>query len=385
MAVKLLLGFESGGLTQLSTASSGTAIVTTPIPTGGGAYALSSTATAGSTPKALTAFSGAAGIYFHCSFAVNNVTTSETGDLALARVTGGSTNYVFLLRRTAGTPPTFALTILSGTTTVWCTANVTIAANTYYDCDFFLNTATTGQGTGNIRFQGTQVASFSAGAIASVGAVTAPLLAYRFQGTNTATLYIDDIVCDDAAHNSSAQIVARQFYNGGTPTYDAFNLVGGGTKYGNISETPFSATLAISSPTTAAIFVQTAYINSFSNTETGKGTGTIDSNDTIAAARVSAIAKTSSAASGGSSAAIRRRLAGADTDATVALTTADLFYVTDPFTTNLTDLNAGQAGWVRNSSSATQQIEDMWVEVAYISVANPPPFLFPRRRTYLRR
>lgn len=381
MAVKLLCGAETGGTTELSTVSAGVTGQTT-VASPGGAYAFASVGSTGASVfKQLTAIS-AVTLYITFKFQLSSV-ASTTGDYILFRMKSGTGTTIYLVLRQAGTG--FTLTFGSGTNGVaviyGTSSALTVNANTWYDIGVQVTA-----GAGTFYFNGTSVGSWT-GQSYGAGNIAGPIDGmFKGGGTTTATMYFDDIVVDDATLQTGARVVSRQFYNGGTPTYDAWSAPGTGTKYGNVSETPTSSTLAVSSPTTAAILAQTFYINSFSNTETGKGTGTISSADTIIAAKLGAVLKTSSAASGGATCSLRSRLGGVDTDTSLTLTTADLFYTNDAYTTNVSiaNLNAGQAGVVRASSSATQTLEDMWVIVAYIPSA-VTPFIFPRRRTYLRR
>ena len=99
---------------------------------------------------------------------------------------------------------------------------------------------------------------------------------------------------DDAAYpRPTATVIARQF-KAGTPTYDGFATVGGGTKYGNISESAAERHAGHRQLRPPGQLAQTALINSFSATETGKGTGTIGGSDTLLGCGAEAWVKTSS-------------------------------------------------------------------------------------------
>ena len=183
---------------------------------------------------------------------------------------------------------------------------------------------------------------------------------------HTRVYHYGDWLFDDAAYpDPTATVIARQFKSG-TPTYDQWDLVGGGTKYGNISETPPSATLAIATASSTAALAQTAFINSFSTTETGKGTGTIGGSDTILGVRVEAYARASS----GNLGHTRLRVGGVDTDAQVANMTVGVLLRWGAVQTgvSLSDLNAGEAGFVKpvTGTARIYTVEDMWVLAAYV-------------------
>jgi hypothetical protein len=67
----------------------------------------------------------------------------------------------------------------------------------------------------------------------------------------------------------------------------------------------------------------------------------------------------------GSAASIRRRLAAADTDSAITLTTSDAYFETAIFTDTLANLNAGEAGILHGSNSFVQTVEDVWMMVSY--------------------
>jgi hypothetical protein len=114
----------------------------------------------------------------------------------------------------------------------------------------------------------------------------------------------------------------------------------------------------------------------FSSTQTGHGTETIASGDTINACRAVGIAKTSNTASS-ATLGIRHRVGGVDTtSAPHTLTTTDAVYRGTVFTTSTTNLDSAEIGAVRNAGSRTLTVEDMWLMVDYTAAGGepePPP------------
>jgi hypothetical protein len=181
--------------------------------------------------------------------------------------------------------------------------------------------------------------------------------------------YYDDFVLyDSAAQPANARVIARQFIST-APSYDAFTKSTASTIDTVWNETPFNATNNASSGTSGA--AQTAYVASFSTTQTGHGSQTIGANDTIVGAKVGLVAKTSATTSGGALASIRRRIGSSDTDTGITLTTGDAYYEAPIFLDTLTNLNSAQAGFVHGANTKTQTVEDAWLMVAY----TPAPIL----------
>jgi len=89
--------------------------------------------------------------------------------------------------------------------------------------------------------------------------------------------YIDDIVVDDAALPGDARVISRQFIST-TPVGNDWEK-SSGTIDTVWSDTPFN--LASYARTYLSSTLQTARVSPFSATQTGKGSGVIDSNDVI--------------------------------------------------------------------------------------------------------
>ena len=183
-------------------------------------------------------------------------------------------------------------------------------------------------------------------------------------GSGAMAIYFDDLSVSDSAYPGPGKCIARQG-KAGTPTYDAWTKTSSQTAAQVWSETPFSATNNAALAGTGA-GAQTMLTESFSTTQSGHGTETIASGDTINACKVGLVAKVSSTSSPPTF-SIRQRLNSVDTDLAKVLTTGDVYYEGAIFTDTLTNLNASEIGAVRGTSAATKTdtVEDVWMFVDY--------------------
>lgn len=175
--------------------------------------------------------------------------------------------------------------------------------------------------------------------------------------------YFDDLAIDDAAYCGAGRIIARQPKTGGTPTYNQYTKstgTDGGALWDN---TPFTTADFCSDATNA--HAQTGVISLFSTTQSGHGSETIASGDTVNAVKVWLVGKTSATTSSGALASIRRRVNGTDTDTAITLTTSDAYYETAIFTTTVANLDLLEAGALHGNSTRTHTIEDVGVIVEY--------------------
>lgn len=194
-------------------------------------------------------------------------------------------------------------------------------------------------------------------------------------------MWIDDICVWDSDPGAVPFVIARQF-SANSSVSNAWTAVGGANKFSNVSETPFSATNAINSATSSA--VQLFVPNSFSATETGKGTGVITSGThLVLGGKISFVAKTSATTSGGGSMSTRWRNSSAvNTDFSYTnLTTADRYYDLNSsnsvnlgvnggglfFPSSVSDLNSSEFGVVHGANTRTQTVEDIWAHVAFVA------------------
>ncbi len=154
------------------------------------------------------------------------------------------------------------------------------------------------------------------------------LLNVQLQGSFN-NCYVDDILMmDDLRKVGVGGCIARQGL-AGTPTYNAWTKNGAATSALCWSDTPFATATNCS--------------------------------DTINACKVGMVAKTASAGN----TTIRRRVGGADTNVTKALTTSDAYSEATIFTDTLANLDAYEIG-VSNAQVATlQTVEDMWMIVDF--------------------
>lgn len=133
-----------------------------------------------------------------------------------------------------------------------------------------------------------------------LGGLSSSTLDYvAISGCDDATVYheIDDIALDDAVMPGIGGVIARQPKTGGTPTYDSWSKSSGSDAGALWDNTPFDTTdRAYSAVADAA---QTAQIASFSSTQTGHGTGTVQAGGTINAIKGALVAKTAATTAAG--------------------------------------------------------------------------------------
>ena len=172
--------------------------------------------------------------------------------------------------------------------------------------------------------------------------------------------YFDDVRIDTGgvAAIGAGQIIARQGA-AGTPTYDSWTKVGAATAALCWSDTPFSTATSCTSITSAQ--AQTMLVAPFSSTQSGHGTQTVGSGDTINAAKTALIAKEATAGGG----SIRRRVNGVDTDTAKAPTTADKYFDDGIWTTTPANLDLLEAGYVKSGNVNLTTVEDVWVITDY--------------------
>ncbi len=184
------------------------------------------------------------------------------------------------------------------------------------------------------------------------------LLNVQLQGSFN-NCYVDDILMmDDLRKVGVGGCIARQGL-AGTPTYNAWTKNGAATSALCWSDTPFAT--ATNCSDNVQNDAQTMLVSTFSNPQAGHGNNTISGNDTINACKVGMVAKTASAGN----TTIRRRVGGADTNVTKALTTSDAYSEATIFTDTLANLDAYEIG-VSNAQVATlQTVEDMWMMVDF--------------------
>lgn len=196
------------------------------------------------------------------------------------------------------TSPTIKLSVVDATSSLVASSadlTGTLAVDTWYRCDCHIKI---GAATGAIdatlySLAGTQIATVSATS-QNLGSTNIDnLFAIGFPVADR-TAYVDDVAWDDAAFPGKISVVARQFVST-TPTYNAWTKSNASTIDTVWNDTPFSATTYASTLTASA--AQTALISTFASTQTGHGSGTLGSYDTIKGVKTGIVAKTASTTS----------------------------------------------------------------------------------------
>jgi hypothetical protein len=181
--------------------------------------------------------------------------------------------------------------------------------------------------------------------------------------TPDATLWfdVDDYILDTASLPGVGGQIARQGLTG-TPTYNAWTKNGAATSALCWSNTPF--TTGTNCSDSVLNDAQTMLVAPFNVPSAGDGPGFTAVNCVVNGCKVAMISKTASAGN----ITIRRRVGGADTDATVAITTTDGYDETPVFTDTITNINSYEIGVVNAQTATLQTVEDMWMMVDYTLV-----------------
>ncbi len=172
-------------------------------------------------------------------------------------------------------------------------------------------------------------------------------------------IYFDDVAVSSTGYPDSGKCIARQGFTG-TPTYDSFTKNGAATAALCWSDTPFGTGTNCTSIVNGG--AQTMLTASFSSPQDGHGTEIIDNSRTIFACKTAIIGKVAIATNH----SIRRRLAGVDTDTSVAVTTADKYFDDGIWTDTLANLNSSEIGVLHGTNVNLLTIEDVWIMVYYL-------------------
>lgn len=185
--------------------------------------------------------------------------------------------------------------------------------------------------------------------------------------------YFDDFILattdisGDGHVDKNAVVICRQGKSG-APTYNEWTKSSGSDAYSLWSDTPTSGTSNCVSPGTGDPLRQTMLVSAFDSTQTGHGTGTIGSSDTILFMRT-VINALRSGGSGRTHEGLWR-YASTDYRTTLTLTTSAAYYVFGHSngTLSLTNVNASEVGGYKSGGAGGQSmtINDAWVMVAYI-------------------
>lgn len=183
--------------------------------------------------------------------------------------------------------------------------------------------------------------------------------------------WLDDYCVGDADFGGQPSVIARQPAAEGTYTSWTASA---GTKVSCVNATPASTSTYIYYSSGVPIGAQTFTVNSFSSTETGKGSGTIGSNDTLLGAWVAAATYNSVASFGID---VRQRVNGTDTDFSFSLTNAASWYYNNtvlvdfadrfPFYPTLSQLNGAEVGVDYTIGGGYQsRCCALWIGAAYV-------------------
>lgn len=347
-SVAYATGFETGDASEVNAVEAGTASVQTAVVRTGG-YALKAT---GGSPLAvfnfiggLSASSAIARVYFQISAAPE----ADTQVLIIDFDNGG-TNLVYLWLDTN------SILHIVDSAAVDTAGTTVLSVNTWYRIEF----SYVAVGAMKCLLNGaTEISATDSGAGITI-------VRFRARGDSVADCYWDDMRLDTGGTTAigAGQTIARQGI-AGTPTYNAWTKNGAATAALCLSDTPFSTATNISD--LVLNDAQTMLVDKFS-TDPGRaveGTQVIGASDTINAVWVCMIAKTAVAGN----IVIRRRVGGADTDETVALTTSDAYYRGSYFTDTPANLDAYEIGVKNALVATTETVEDMWMMVDYTPAA----------------
>lgn len=345
-SVAFFTGFETGDGSELAAAlTAASSIQSTTVRTGGYALKLD-TSSPGATQK-IRGSLGVTQIVVRVYIRVDATNSTSIGQFWQPADAAGTTGAVIFLSNAGAhlSAQTAGGSIVTGTKT--------IVVNRWYRLDVLYNSINGGifkvYVDGVLDISTTETTGFT-------------IDQYSVVSETNFNMFFDDLRIDTGGLNiiGAGQCIARQGI-AGTPTYDAWTKNGAATAALCWSDTPFSAATNCSDGTQND--AQTMVVDKFS-TNPGRaveGTQVINGGDTINAVKVAMIAKTAVAGN----IDIRRRVGGVNTDTTVALTTADLFYATGIFTDTPANLDAYEIG-VKNDLVATiETVEDMWMMVDY--------------------
>jgi len=182
------------------------------------------------------------------------------------------------------------------------------------------------------------------------------------------SLWVDDIAISGSAYPGPGYCIARQGV-AGTPNADTWTKNGAATAALCWSNTPFTTGTNCTHVGLGA--AQTMLVGSFASAGSAQeGTGLIATVDTVNAGKTAMIAKSTVAGN----LSIRRRVAGANTDTVVSVTTSDAYYDDGIWTPTVTNLTAGTTEIGANDTVAvvTDTVEDMWLMVDYVPLATLP-------------
>jgi len=278
-----------------------------------------------------------------------------------------------LLRHNSTGTNSFSIYLVNGGTSQIASSiyNFTLTSGMWLDVEYNMNA-----NGGWIRLNGTQVVTLnSSNALWTSGTNIDDIAFMSTSASDTGRpMWVDDIVVADSEIAGNPTIIARQFNN--TGFYNSWT-VNSGTKAAAVSQTPYSAANYIYSAANSA--KQTFTVNSFSATETGKGTGFIPSGGSVLAAKMGAVLRTGTASPTNGVDLIRRYNSSDNLDVGFSITTSDAYYDQCAYNAlqyrayfpSLAELNGAEYGVNHYYTGLyTQYMIDLWVHAVYFHAAD---------------
>lgn len=284
MARLMLVGAETGDLSELVSVGASTAVDSTQFNVAG-AYSIKTTGTSATDSLIYGGFNHSR---LRLKAMVRLSDDTVTGAAWFAEIfsmfAGASISGILhLLQTPAGS---FVLRMAdSSTAEVGRSAALTFVKNTWYRIELDI---TIGAGTGacTVYFEGTSVLTLSSQQFGA-GNMTRWWAGAQFTTTGR-DLWFDDLEADDSALCGAGYVIARQIRSG-TPTYNDW-LKASTTIDGEWSDTPFSASSFARSVTSNA--KQVGRVALFSAAQSGHGVGIVEGWDTINSEKFLFVAKT---------------------------------------------------------------------------------------------
>jgi hypothetical protein len=361
MAIEVIIGMEVGDLSEFNATAGTIAIETTTINTGAYSVRVNPTTTGIGSVRAdpgTQAKWSAVRFYFRAA----TLPSADSEEIF-------ASSNLRLRVHSDGTIQFF------NTTTALGTAGGSISTGIWYLIDIVAGFDTSGSNDEAEAFiDGVSATSFS-----GVDVIPGNLLNFFFgkaadRNGETVDFFYDDIRIDTEAADpgpiGAGQIIARSPITGGTPTYDAWTKSSGSDAGALWNDTP--AVITDNCESAGGTTAQTADIADFSATQSGHGSETIASGDTINGVVAKVFADRGGGA-GGLTMIVRLRLNGVDDDLDIGvLVTADRIYQGNIISSTPANIDIAQAGGVRQGGGGQEAtIFDEWVMVDYTPFAGP--------------
>ena len=345
MAIKAFVGFETGDAGEMESIGSGSSIQTGTVRSG--AYAIKQAGAKSFITTLATATQQSYRAYFRFPTALPTATsilflTGQNGGRRIWNLSLASSGKIILNSTT-----TSGLTTVTGTTV--------LSADTWYNIGVAY--AASAGGAVNVSID-----DVSEMATTHSNAATGAPNKLGLQGATTPNEYFFDDIrldIDTLTIPVGARIIARQG-KAGAPSDDAWTKNNATDANLCWSQTPFSTATNCSNAVNSA--AQTMLVAAFSATQTGHGTETVATGDTINICKSAVVAK----AALGSTAHIRRYVIGVLSSATISLTTADTYFEDGEFwNTSVTGLDSLEVGMAHAADVNLEDCSDCWMMTDY--------------------